>query len=56
VRSDRKRKPCVDIGSSFPSWLPMFCKLIAVEAVLVLLRWSEYLGRMEAFVGNKYVI
>jgi hypothetical protein len=45
----------VVVGSSFPSWLPVFYEL-GFEAVLVLLRLSEHLARVESFVGDKCVI
>jgi hypothetical protein len=55
VCRDWKLKPCVVVGSSFPSWLPVLCEL-GFEAVLVLLRLSEHLARVESFVGDKCVI
>jgi hypothetical protein len=55
VRSDGKLKPCVVVGSSFPSWLPVLHEL-GFEAVLVLLRSSDHLARVESFVGDKCVI
>jgi hypothetical protein len=55
VRKDGELKPCVVLGSTFPSWLPVLREL-GFEPVLILLRSDVYLEEVEAFVRDKCVI
>jgi hypothetical protein len=55
VWKDCELKPCVVLGSIFPSCLPVLTEL-GFELVLILLRLDACLEEVETFEGDKCVI